>query len=117
MVRCLWSCLGTGDSPDRPTKSTARPNDQSTTGQPPDQSGLVEVLCEQVGFLHQQLEEEREANRENQRLIRRASAAGARARVCTGAARRGRDGLGEAGQGIVIARAVEALSGTSSFSC
>jgi hypothetical protein len=93
--------LETGDSPDRPTNSTARPNDQSTTGQPPDQSDLVEVLCDQVGFLHQQLEEEREANRENQRLIRRASAAGARARACTGAARRARDGLGGAGQGCM----------------
>ena len=80
MVRCLWSWRPvTRPRLARPTNSTARPNDQSTTGQPPDQSDLVEVLCEQVGFLHQQLEEleeEREANRENQRLIRRASAAG-----------------------------------------
>jgi hypothetical protein len=91
--------LETGDSPDRPTNITARPNDQSTTGLPPDQSDLVEVLCDQVGFLHQQLEEEREANRENRRLVRRASAACARARACTGAARRPRDGLGGAEQG------------------
>ncbi len=61
--------LGTSGSPDRPTNSTAQPNARPATGQPPDQSDLVEVLRDQVGFLRQQLEEEREANRENRRLI------------------------------------------------
>jgi hypothetical protein len=42
---------------------------QPTTGQPPDQSTLVEVLRDQVSFLRQQLNEEREANRENRRII------------------------------------------------
>jgi hypothetical protein len=61
--------LGTGGSTDRPTKSTARPNDRSSTGQPTDQGDLVEALRDQVVFLRQQLEEEREANRENRRII------------------------------------------------
>jgi hypothetical protein len=61
--------LGTGASPDRPTNSTVRPNDRSSTGQPADQGDLVEALRDQVVFLRQQLEEEREANRENRRII------------------------------------------------
>jgi len=61
--------LGTGGAPGRPTNSTAQPTDRSTSGQPTDQSNLVEVLCDQVVFLRQQLEEEREANREKRRII------------------------------------------------
>jgi hypothetical protein len=61
--------LGTGASPDRPTNSTVRPNDRSSTGQPADQGDLAEALRDQVVFLRQQLEEEREANRENRRII------------------------------------------------
>ena len=61
--------LGTGASPDRQTNSTARPNDRSSTGQPTDQGDLVEVLRDQVVLLRQQLEEERDANRENRRII------------------------------------------------
>jgi len=61
--------LGTGGAPGRPTNCTAQPTDRSTTGQPTDQGDLVEVLCDQVVFLRQQLEEEREANRENRRII------------------------------------------------
>ena len=69
--------LGSGASPDRPTNSTVRPNDRSSTGQPAnrptgqpaDQVDLVEALRDQVVFLRQQLEEEREANRENRRII------------------------------------------------
>ena len=71
----VFVILGTGGWPGRPTNSTAQPTDRSTTGQPTDQSNLVEVLCDQVSFLRQHLDEEREANRENRRLIRRASAA------------------------------------------
>ena len=91
--------LGTGGAPGRPTNCTAQPTDRSTTGQPTDQGDLVEVLCDQVVFLRQQLEEEREANRDNRRLIRRASAARARPRVCTGGARSARKLLGGVGQG------------------
>jgi hypothetical protein len=90
--------LGTGASPDRPTNSTVRPNDRSSTGQPADQGDLVEALRDQVVFLRQQLEEERVQPREPTHH-RRASAACARARACTGAARRPRDGLGGAEQG------------------
>ncbi len=61
--------LGTGASPDRPTNSTVRPSDRSSTGQPADQGALVEALRDQVVFLRQQLEEGREANRENRRII------------------------------------------------
>ncbi len=61
--------FGSGASPDRPTNSTVRPNDRSSTGQPADQGDLVEALGDQVVFLRQQLEEEREANRENRRII------------------------------------------------
>ena len=61
--------LGPGGSPNRQTSSTARPNDRSSTSQPTDQGDLVGVLRDQVVYLRQQLEEEREANRENRRII------------------------------------------------
>src|SRR5947209_3673573 len=50
---------------EQPATNQATDNNQPTTRQPNDQSPLVEVLSEQVSFLRQQLNEEREANREN----------------------------------------------------
>ena len=64
--------LGRGGSGDRPTNTTDRPSNRPTTGQPTDQAGqseMVKVLHDQVIFLRQQLEQEREANRENRRII------------------------------------------------
>ena len=64
--------LGRGGSTDRPTNGTDRPASRTTTGQPTgqgDQSEMVKVLHDQVSFLRQQLEQEREANRENRRII------------------------------------------------
>ena len=60
--------LGAGGSPNQPTNSTARPIDQSPTGQT-DKNDLVEALRDQVSFLRRELDEEREANRENRRII------------------------------------------------
>ena len=40
--------LGTGGSTDRPTKSTVRPNDRSSTGQPADQGDLIAGLVQRV---------------------------------------------------------------------
>ena len=63
--------LGAGGSSlayGRPTNGIDRP----TSGQPTDpsaQTELVEALRDQVSFLRQQLEQEREANRENRRII------------------------------------------------
>lgn len=64
--------LGRGGSTDRPTYASDRPTNRTTTGQPTDQSDqseMVRVLHDQVSFLRQQLEQEREANRENRRII------------------------------------------------
>ena len=64
--------LGRGGAADRPTNATDRPTNRTTTGQPTDQSDqleMVRVLHDQVSFLRQQLEQEREANRENRRII------------------------------------------------
>jgi hypothetical protein len=44
-------------------------NEQPITSQSTDQASLVEVLHDQMEFLRQQLREEREANRENRRII------------------------------------------------
>jgi hypothetical protein len=64
--------LGRGGSADRPTNGTDRPTTRTTTGQPTNQSDqweMVKMLHEQVSFLRHQLEQEREANRENRRII------------------------------------------------
>ncbi len=64
--------LGRGGSAGRPTNGTDRPTNRTTTGQPTnqgDQSEMVKVLHDQVRFLCEQLEQEREANRENRRII------------------------------------------------
>jgi hypothetical protein len=64
--------LGRGGSADRPTNGTDRPTSRTKTDQPTDQSDqseMVKVLHEQVSFLRHQLEQEREANRENRRII------------------------------------------------
>lgn len=64
--------LGTGGSSGRPTTGADQTIGRPTTGQPTDQivqTDLVEVLRDQVGFLREQLEQEREANRENRRII------------------------------------------------
>ena len=64
--------LGRGGSTDRPTNGTDRPTSRTTTGQPTDQSDqseMVRVLHDQVSFLRLQLEQERDANRENRRII------------------------------------------------
>src|SRR5215207_8287174 len=61
----VFVVLGAEDSTNRPTTN----NDQPTTSQTPDQSALVEVLRDQVQYLREQLSEEREANRENRRII------------------------------------------------
>ena len=57
--------LGEDRSADPPTTTT----DQPATGQPTDQATLVEVLRDQVAYLREQLDQEREANRENRRII------------------------------------------------
>jgi hypothetical protein len=44
-------------------------SDQTTTDQTADQGTLVEVLREQLAYLRDQLDHEREANRENRRII------------------------------------------------
>ena len=48
-----------------PTRSNVDP----TSNQTPEQTALVEVLHEQVAYLREQLDQEREANRENRRII------------------------------------------------
>jgi len=57
--------LGAGGSGGRLTNGRGRP----TTSQPTDQNDVVAVLREQLSFLREQLEQEREANRENRRII------------------------------------------------
>jgi hypothetical protein len=55
-----------------PTRSTAdptRPIADPTTNQTTEQTALVDVLHEQVAYLREQLDKEREANRENRRII------------------------------------------------
>ena len=55
-----------------PTRSNAdptRPNADPTTNQTTEQTALVDVLHEQVAYLREQLAQEREANRENRRII------------------------------------------------
>jgi hypothetical protein len=43
--------------------------DRPSTNQPTDQRDLVEVLRDQVAYLREQLDQEREANRENRRIL------------------------------------------------
>jgi hypothetical protein len=54
---------------DLSTTHDDQPMTDLTTGQAPDQAALVEVVRDQVAFLREQLNEEREANRENRRII------------------------------------------------
>ncbi|MCA1731537.1 MAG: hypothetical protein LC751_19680 [Actinobacteria bacterium] len=64
--------LGVGGSSGRPTTGTVQTISRPTTGQPTDktvQTDLAEVLHDQMSFLREQLEQEREANRENRRII------------------------------------------------
>src|SRR3712207_2297822 len=59
----VLGALDRGGSADRPTNATARTTSRTTTGQPTDQvdqSEMVKVLHDQVKFLRQQLEQERE---------------------------------------------------------
>jgi hypothetical protein len=72
----VFVVLGSDKTNDQPTTKGVQPatdqmtdNNQPTTGQLTEQSTLVEVLSDQVSFLRQQLNEEREANRENRRII------------------------------------------------
>lgn len=55
-----------------PTRSNADPQRSITdrpTNQPTEQTALVDILHEQVAYLREQLDQEREANRENRRII------------------------------------------------
>ena len=52
-----------------PTRPHDEPTPNQTTDPTPDQTVLVEVLHEQVAYLRDQLDQEREANRENRRII------------------------------------------------
>ena len=47
----------------------SRDNDEQTYGHTPQDDRIVEILESQNAFLRQQLEQEREANRENRRLL------------------------------------------------
>ncbi len=55
--------------PARSNVDPTRSNIDPTTNQTPEQTALVEVLHEQVAYLREQLDQEREANRENRRII------------------------------------------------
>ena len=52
-----------------PTRPNYEPTTNQTTDPTTDQTVLVEVLHEQVAYLREQLDQEREANRENRRII------------------------------------------------
>ena len=64
----VYVSLGGADTTDRPTTNRST-NNQLTTNRSTDQSELVEVLRDQVAHLREQLDQEREANRENRRII------------------------------------------------
>jgi hypothetical protein len=51
------------------TTDQTRSNEDPTTNQTTDQTALVEVLNDHVAYLRGQLDQEREANRENRRII------------------------------------------------
>jgi hypothetical protein len=65
----VFVVLGADGSPDRPTTNDDQPTTGQMTDQATDQIALVEVLRDQVAFLREQLNEEREANRENRRIM------------------------------------------------
>ena len=52
-----------------PTRSNADKTTDRTAETTTDQTSLVEVLRDQVSYLREQLDQEREANRENRRII------------------------------------------------
>ena len=52
-----------------PTRSNADKTTDRTAETTTDQTSLVEVLRDQVAYLREQLDQEREANRENRRII------------------------------------------------
>ncbi len=51
------------------TQSNADPTNNQTTEPTTDKTAMVEVLSEHVAYLREQLDQEREANRENRRII------------------------------------------------
>jgi len=64
--------LGASGSPNRSANDTVQPNDRQTTSHSIEhlpRTELLETLRDQVEFLRQQLDQEREANRENRRII------------------------------------------------
>ncbi len=52
-----------------PTQSNADPTNNQTTEPTTEKTAMVEVLSEHVAYLREQLDQEREANRENRRII------------------------------------------------
>jgi hypothetical protein len=62
--------LGTDGATDRPIAQGDRPlSTDQATGQPTDQGDLLEVLREQLEYMREHLNQERDANRENRRII------------------------------------------------
>jgi hypothetical protein len=64
--------LRAGGSPNRSANDTVQPTDRQTSVHSIEQlaqTELLETLRDQVEFLRQQLDQEREANRENRRII------------------------------------------------
>jgi predicted ArsR family transcriptional regulator len=71
----VFVVLGANGRPGRPTTNGDRPTTGQTTGHTTDQSALalmqahLDSLGEQLTYVRDQLDQEREANRENRRII------------------------------------------------
>ena len=61
--------LGEGQPTDRPTNNNDQPTTDQTGTRGAAQEDLVESLLDQVAYMREQLAQEREANRENRRLL------------------------------------------------